>query len=173
MPSAFPFAVLVCVTVAAAFMVVTSRNIIHAAVFLGISFVGVAGLYLLLQAPFIAGAQVLIYVGAITVLILFALMLTGQRIMREPRGAIAWKLPCAALALVLFAILVKAIYIGAPWKEDLVSDIGTPGKGGYETITPLAISLLGTYLLPFEVASVLLLVALVGAIVLAKEERSL
>jgi NADH:ubiquinone oxidoreductase subunit 6 (subunit J) len=162
--SNLPFIILVVVTVTAAVMVVTHRNVVHAAVLLGLSFIGVAGMYLLLDAPFMAGAQVLIYVGAITVLILFALMMTAQRTMREPRNAVPYRLVSGTVSLVLFAMLVWVA-------RQPVWAVEEPAQPATEYLDQLSHSLFGTYLLPFEMASVLLLVALVGAIVLAKEER--
>lgn len=157
-----PFVILLFVTVTAATQVVTHRNIVHAAVYLGLTFLGVAGIYLLLNAPFLAGAQVLIYVGAITVLILFALMMTQQRLLRVSRSATAYNTMCLVVTGTLFAIL-WFVCTRTPW----------PVQEGPQAdyLDQLAQSLLGVYLLPFEIASVLLLVALVGAIVLAKEER--
>jgi NADH:ubiquinone oxidoreductase subunit 6 (subunit J) len=158
------FIILVLVTITTAVVVVTTRNIIHAAVFLGGSFVGVAGLYLLLDAPFVAGAQVLIYVGAITVLILFALMMTAQTVMRQARREVAWKVLAGIVCFVLFAGILFPTIRRAQWA------VGPDGER--DPLKYLAQGLLGTYLVPFEVASVLLLVALIGAIVLAKEERA-
>jgi NADH:ubiquinone oxidoreductase subunit 6 (subunit J) len=160
----FSFAVLVLLTIASAFVVVSSRNIVHAALALGFCFFGVAGFYLLLDAPFIAGAQVLIYVGAITVLILFAIMLTARTAVREPRGSVEWKLVSAAVALVFFAAVLLPTLRMARWpiSHEPMTD----------SLTYLTRGLLQDYLLPFEVASVLLLAALVGAVVLAKEERT-
>jgi NADH:ubiquinone oxidoreductase subunit 6 (subunit J) len=157
---------LVFMTVLSAFMVVTERNIVHAAVYLGLSFIGVAGIYFLLNTPFLAAAQILIYVGAITVLILFALMMTQQRIMREPRNPGPGRILAGVVSLAQFAALVWCAWQG-PWYPETVS-----GSQGADSLDLLAGALLGPYLLPFEVASVLLLGALVGAIVLAKEERS-
>lgn len=158
------FAILVLVTVTTAMVVVTTRNIIHAAVFLGASFTGVAGFYLLLDAPFIAGAQVLIYVGAITVLILFALMMTSQAGMRDARAERPWRLLAFVVSLALFGAVMLPTIRQARWA------VGT-GQAR-DSLAALGSGLLGTYLIAFEVASVLLLVALVGAIVLAKEERA-
>jgi NADH-quinone oxidoreductase subunit J len=168
------FVVLLFVTIIAAVVVVTTRNILHAAVFLALSFVGVAGVYLLLDAPFIAGAQVLIYAGAITVLILFALMLTAQTVMQERRDAWAGKLLAAVVAGVLFAAILLPNLTRAGWPVRGRVSGGTSAEwelGSYHSVAALSQGLLGTYLFAFEVASVLLLVALVGAIVLAKEER--
>jgi NADH:ubiquinone oxidoreductase subunit 6 (subunit J) len=159
----FSFAVLVILTIASAFVVVSTRNIVHAALALGFCFFGVAGFYLLLDAPFLAGAQVLIYVGAITVLILFAIMLTAQTVAREPRGRVETRLIAGAVALTLFAGVLLPTLRLTPWPVS-----GEPVRDSLEYLTR---GLLQTYLFPFEVASVLLLVALVGAIVLAKEER--
>jgi NADH:ubiquinone oxidoreductase subunit 6 (subunit J) len=161
----FAFVVLLFVTIISAVVVVTTRNIVHAAIFLAFSFVGVAGIYLLLDAPFIAGAQVLIYVGAITVLILFAIMLTAQTVMREPRRTLETKLVAGVVSVVLFAAILAPNLIRAGWA------VQPAAPGPYDTLRLLSQGLLGTYLFPFEVASVLLLAALVGAIVLAKEER--
>jgi len=158
------FAVLVLVTITTAMVVVTTRNIMHAAVFLGASFVGVAGIYLLLDAPFIAAAQVLIYVGAITVLILFALMMTAQSVLRESRGDRPWKILAGIVSFVLFALVLLPTIRRTEW--------AVGAEGTRDTLAYLGSGLLGTYLIAFEVASVLLLVALVGAIVLAKEERA-
>jgi NADH-quinone oxidoreductase subunit J len=179
----FAFVVLLFVTIISAVVVVTTRNIVHAAVFLAFSFIGVAGIYLLLDAPFIAGAQVLIYVGAITVLILFAIMLTAQTVMREPRRTLETKLVAGVVSVVLFAAVLAPNLVRAEWAVHPGEPTGgrsaasrPPGRlpaapGPYDSLRLLSQGLLGTYLFPFEVASVLLLVALVGAIVLAKEER--
>lgn len=157
------FAFLVLFTVAAGVVVVTSRNIVHAALALGFCLFGIAGFYLLLEAPFIAGAQVLIYVGAITVLILFAIMLTAQNVVREPRGALEQKLIAGAVALVFFAAVLVPTLGQVRWPVS--------AEPMQDSLELLSRGLLQTYLFPFEVASVLLLAALVGAIVLAKEER--
>ncbi len=162
----FPFILLVVIISISGFMVVTERNIVHAAVYLGLSFVGVAGMYLLLGSPFMAGAQILIYVGAITVLILFAIMMTAQRFMREPRNALPNRIFSSIVSIALFGLMFWTATRG-PWKQVSEAEQTPPG----EYLNQLSGALLGPYLLPFEIASVLLLAALVGAIVLAKEER--
>jgi NADH:ubiquinone oxidoreductase subunit 6 (subunit J) len=160
------FIVLLLITVISAVVVVTTRHIVHAAIFLAFSFLGVAGIYLLLEAPFIAASQVLIYAGAITVLILFALMLTAQTVMREPRHTRETKLAAAIVSLVLFFAVLAPNLTRTGWPVQPLPTGPPP-----DTLRPLARGLLNTYLFAFEVASVLLLVALVGAVVLAKEER--
>jgi NADH-quinone oxidoreductase subunit J len=140
-----------------------SRNIIYSAWSLLFAFMGVAGLYIFLGADFPAVAQVLIYVGGILVLILFAIMLTKQ-IGEDP------KLTNAHLALPLGAALGAAavatltyMAVMAPWKVVDVPKFD-PTSG------PLGVAFLTEYLLPFEIASVVLLAALVGSVVIARKE---
>lgn len=139
--------------------VVGTRNIVHAALFLLVSLLGIAGVYLLVFAEFLALVQVLIYGGAIVIVVLFALMLTR---LQEFRGAMEnpqW--PLAALAaIILFGVIAAAIIrTGAPQATERVG----PG------IQDIGQSLFTRWAIPFEVASVLLLVALIGAIVIARE----
>jgi NADH-quinone oxidoreductase subunit J len=140
-----------------------SRNIIYSAWSLLFAFMGVAGLYVFLGADFPAVAQVLIYVGGILVLILFAIMLTKQ-IGEDP------KLTNAHLALPVGAALA-AVTVGtlsymavmAPWKL-------TPAPSYQPVSAALGVAFLTDFLLPFEVASVVLLAALVGAVIIARKE---
>jgi NADH-quinone oxidoreductase subunit J len=149
------------VTLGAAVAVVTNKNILHSAFYLVLSFVGVAAIYVLLEAPFIAVVQVLVYIGAIAILIVFAIMLT-RRIMSkdlEQRNA-QWVL--AALgAIALFGVMGWIVY-SVNWP---VAEAAVP----IDTITILGQELLSTYVVPFEIASVLLLAALVGAILIGRE----
>jgi NAD(P)H-quinone oxidoreductase subunit 6 len=149
-------------TVWAAAVVVLGRNIVRAAVALIFSFCGVAGLYVLLEAPFLAAVQVLIYVGGITILLLFAIMLTSQissttvRAINEQVGLSA----VAALGLLLGLVYAAVRGIGV-----FAAPPSLP-----ETSPFLGRALLTTYLLPFEAVSILLLAAMVGAIILARKE---
>ncbi len=151
------------VTLGAALAVVTSKNLFHSALFLVLSFVGVAGLYVLLEAPFLAAVQVLVYVGAIAILIVFAIMLTRRLMARDlvQRNA-QWG--WSALASVLFFVALGLVLIRVNWP---VVEAAVPK----ETISILGQDLMNTYLVPFEVASVLLLVALVGSIIIARERE--
>jgi len=155
------FFILAAVTLGGAIAVVTARNILHSALFLALVFVSVAGLYVLLEAPFLAAVQILIYVGAIIVLILFALMLTRRITGERIRQTNAQAIPAALAALALLAVLGGLVATFA-WR---VSTESPPPN----TVPLLGESLMRTYMLPFEVAGVVLLVALVGAIILAKE----
>ena len=124
----------------------------------------VSGLYLLLNASFVAAAQVLVYVGAINVLILFAIMLVNKR---EDLKAIAGlgvrRAVSAAVCLGLFSLLVRVV-LTTPWS------LPGPPAIGEEATARIGEHLFTDYLLPFEVASVLLLMAMIGAIVLARRD---
>lgn len=159
------FIVLSAITLLGAWIVITNRNLYRAALGLVLSFFGVAGLYALLNVGFLAVVQVLIYVGAISILIIFAIMLTRgvmdrDVVQRNTQWAIS-----LLVALALFGVLgyTLAFRTTDQWS---VSGAGLPE----EPIAALGEALVVTYALPFEVASVLLLVALVGAIVIAREQ---
>jgi len=159
------------VTLVSAALVVTVPNILRAALFLAFAFLGVAALYVLANAEFLAAMQVLIYVGAITVLIMFAIVLTqqlmGARIRQTSRvRAMLAALPVAAL---MFAFLMKSFVKPFESAGGYVS--GQPAAAGPGTLQEIARLLLQPYVLPFELASFILLAALVGAIVIAKEDR--
>lgn len=156
------FWLLAAVAVGSALLVVTTRHLVHAALWLVVTLGAVAGVYLLLAAEFVAWVQVLIYVGAVVVLLLFALMLT-----RAPTGpqddlTVARWLPAALVSALVGALLVATVVAGF---HDVRIDldralVGTPEVTG-ETV-------FRRWVLPFEVLSVLLLAALVGAIVLSR-----
>jgi NADH:ubiquinone oxidoreductase subunit 6 (subunit J) len=160
---ALVFYLLAAVTLGSAVVVVTSSNIVHSAAALVPTFLGVTGLYILLSAEFVAGIQVLIYAGAITVLILFAIMLTeggtglGAR-QRNEQAAVG-----AAVAAAI-AILFIAVAGRTAW---------TPQSGTLPSYTPGAIgqSFLRQNVLVFEGTSIVLLVSLMGAIMIARREE--
>ena len=151
------------VTLGAAFAVVTSKNLFHSALFLVLSFVGVASLYILLEAPFLAAVQILVYVGAIAILIVFAVMLT-RRLMAKDLVQRNTQWGWSALGAVLLFVALGLILLRVNWP---VVEAAVPA----ETISILGQDLMGRYLVPFEVASVLLLVALVGSIIIARERE--
>jgi NADH:ubiquinone oxidoreductase subunit 6 (subunit J) len=156
------FYVLAALTVVSALGVVVVRNLIHAVIFLIVSFVGVAGLYITLSADFVAVTQILIYAGAVSVLILFAIVLTP----RAERGNAEsfLRLPALLLAL-LVAFTLGYVAIDTEW---VISD----REGFEETASVIGEALLDKYVLPFEIASVLLLMAMLGAILLVRPEGS-
>jgi NADH:ubiquinone oxidoreductase subunit 6 (subunit J) len=140
------------------------RNLFHAGLSLILALCAVASLFVLLGAEFLAGVQVLIYVGAIAVLILFAVMLTQRITSRRVKQYTRAILPAVPVVLALGAVSALVM-----WKVELPPLGAIPdGEGAIEA---LASALLSTYLLPFEVISLLLLGALIGAIVLARKEE--
>lgn len=156
------FLVLAVAAVGSAVGVVTNRNIFYSALLLIGCLFTVAGFYVLLEAPFLAAVQVLIYVGAIAVLIIFAVMLTENLMHKQRAWNEQWWV-AVLVALVLGAVLLYVV-VGAQWQ---LSDAAIPG----DAIAALGQSLMSTYVLPFEVASVLLLMALIGAIIIAREQK--
>ncbi|HEX2030583.1 MAG TPA: NADH-quinone oxidoreductase subunit J [Actinomycetota bacterium] len=150
------------VALGAALRLVTSRNVVHAALFLVAALSAVAAIYLLLAAEFVAWVQVLIYVGAIVVLLLFGLMLTRAPIGREAldnqqRGV---------AAIVALGVAAGLGYLG--W--DAFAG-GRPIELERSSTAAIGEQLFSTFVLPFEVVSFLLLAALIGAIVLARREE--
>lgn len=158
------FIILSLITLGAALQVVTNRNLFHSALFMVMAFVGVAGLYFLMEAPFLGAVQILIYVGAITMLVLFAVMLTRRLIShRQVQRNNQWWM----VALVSGLFFVSLVFIIARQVQWPLSG-AAPAK---DSIALLGQEIMSTYALPFEVASVLLLVALVGAIIIAREKE--
>lgn len=151
------------IIVASAVRVVTTGNLVHAALYLVGTLMGAAALYLLLLAEFVAWVQVLVYVGAIVVLMLFGLMLT-----RAPIGKGQFdndQRPVAAVVALAIFVTSSVIMVDAfEGKEINLSTAADPSTKN------LGEALFSTYVLPFEVVSVLLLAALVGAVVLARKD---
>jgi NAD(P)H-quinone oxidoreductase subunit 6 len=158
------FALLALMMIGSALGVVLLDNIVYSAFLLGGVFISISGLYLLLNADFVSAAQILIYVGAVNVLILFAIMLVNKREEFSPvPGRWIRKGGAAVVSLGLFALLGTMV-IQTPWV------IPTNLPATTSTLIVLGEHFFSDYLLPFELASVLLLMALVGAVVLARRE---
>jgi NADH:ubiquinone oxidoreductase subunit 6 (subunit J) len=145
--------------VGAGIAVVTLRNIIHSAVAMMICFGSLAGMYALLGAPIVAAAQVLIYLGAISVLILFAIMLTQAGDANLP-APFHRQLPIAAVVGLAMAGLVVWAVIQTDWT--------LAGEVVGASVDAIALALFTDYALPFEIISLLILVAIIGAIFLAR-----
>jgi NADH-quinone oxidoreductase subunit J len=164
------FGVIAVFILVAAAMVVSVRNVIHAALWLIACFFGVGALYMLLEAEFLAVVQVLIYVGAVSVLILFAIMLTRQITGEGVRQLTnRWPVVLAITAL-LFATVLAPTLINQQWNVPPAPPLGTPEPiaGPAE----LGRGFVNEFLIQFQVVGVLLTVALIGAIVIAYEERT-
>jgi len=157
----FAFLILGGLAIIGALGTVLVRNIVHSALFLVLSLVAVASIYILLNADFLFAVQILVYVGAVATLILFGVMLTqGQRTAQPQNNDQV--LPAAVLALLLFAAVLVPVIFNTAWP--IVASVAPEA-----TTAVLGQELMRTYALPFEVAGALLLVALVGAIIVARE----
>lgn len=156
------------VMLVSALMVVSLKNIFHSALFLVLCLFSVAGFYIMLDAEFLAAAQVLIYVGAVAILIIFAIMLTSNLTSKKIRQVNENALVSLLVCLLFFmgsVALIKMTYDSA-WRTI------TPPTLPADNVMALGQLLMTEYMLPFEVVSVLMLAALIGAIVLARKERS-
>jgi NADH-quinone oxidoreductase subunit J len=157
------FLLLAGLTVVSALLVVTTRNLVHAALWLVLALAGVAGCFLVLAAEFLAWVQVLIYVGAVVVLLLFALMLTRAPTGLQPDLNARRVLPAALIAAVVTGLLGATVVTGF---SDVRIDLDNAVVGSAEATGTAVFT---QWVLSFEVLSVLLLAALVGAIVLSRE----
>jgi NADH-quinone oxidoreductase subunit J len=156
------FYLIAAITLGSAMMVAFSRNIIYSAFSLLGTFAGVAGLYIFLGADFVAAVQLLIYVGGILVLILFAVMLTHRITDVTITNRAAGRIPALIIVGILIFLLVQAIG-DTPWaKAKNIVHAPTTAKIGD--------LFLDSYLLPFELASLVLLAALIGAVVISRKE---
>ena len=166
----YAFYVIAAVVLASAVLMVTSRNLVHSIVYMVISFVAVGGLFILLQAEFIAAVQILVYAGGIVVLFLFVVMLVNVTETYQVEFLHRQWLPATVLSMILAAQIGFLAWGNA---AALTADPAASASvlravdgGNTETVAML---LYTDYLLPFEVASVLLLVAMIGAIYLSKK----
>jgi NADH-quinone oxidoreductase subunit J len=158
------FYILAIIAIVASLGVVTVPNIVHAALFLILSLLMVAGFYILLSNEFLALVQVLIYAGTVGVLLLFGLMLTRGRDQNLPSVAMGAQWPAGLLAsVVLMAVLLTAV-LDVEWPRDI-------GEVTLIDINTLGGALFRDWLLPFELVSVVLTVALIGAVVIAHQEE--
>ena len=144
--------------------VVLARNVIHSALFLILALMAVAGVFILLSAEFLAIVQVLIYGGAVTILILFAMMLTRVRDM--PQALDGPQRPFAALAAATFLGITVLAAVGTDWEA-----LGATDEIHLGPFQELSDSLFRNWAAPFEIASLVLMVALIGAIILARGEE--
>jgi NADH-quinone oxidoreductase subunit J len=155
------FWVLAALTLGAAGGVMAARNLLHAILSLIVTFLGIAGFFVLLSADFLAMAQIVIYVGAISVLVLFAVFLTPRA--GRDNGETKMAAPAAMLAVVLAALFLFVIY-DSNWGR--AGETPEPGLSA----ASLGEALLTTWTLPFILASVLLTAALIGAIMLVRSQ---
>jgi NADH-quinone oxidoreductase subunit J len=168
-PALIAFLILAVVAVGAALGMLLSRNAVHSALFLVLNFGVVSLFFLLLHAPFIAMVQVTVYAGAIMVLFLFVIMLLGAEVLRQQPSVLRWQ-PVLALVLALLFVAVLGylllfagqVSLAPAASADLPASFGDPAEIG--------LLLYRSYLLPFELTSFLLLVAMIGAVVLTRHQ---
>ena len=163
------FLMLALVAIGTAMGMLLSRNAVYSALFLVLNFITVAVFYLLLGAPFIAMSQITVYAGAIMVLFLFVIMLLGAEKLPEAQ-VLPWQRPLAITLAVLLVLEAGYLLIS---RATVTTNVPVPGAAAntMDNLRLLGLSLFNEYLLPFEVTSILLLVAMVGAIVLIRKEK--
>jgi NADH-quinone oxidoreductase subunit J len=159
------FAVYVVIIAGGAILAVGAKNLVRALVGLVLTLFGVAGMYLLMSAPVVAFMQILIYVGAVSVLIFIAIMLVRT----GPEGDEAGPRPPRQLLYALFGLAAPALILGGTMIKRPVKSTFTPAQ---VSVSQLGQGLLGSYTLAFELISVVLLVAMAGAVLVAFERRS-
>ncbi len=147
-------------------LVVFARNIVHSVLFLAITFISMAGLFLLLDADFIAAIQVLVYAGAVCIMVVFGIMLIQRPDMKDTNLFNTQLIAGTGVVALVFALC--AILAGRTAWTDLVATQAVPEN----TIQVIGALLMSKYVIPFEVVAILLLVALIGAIVIARDESS-
>ena len=161
---AIAFYVFGIITVGAALVMVFSRNIVRSAFALMFSLLGIAVLYVLLYADFVAATQLLVYIGGILILILFGVMLTTQGYTAKSEKVSYNLLPASIFTGVVAALLIW-VYLLTDWNIAVAEDPDS-------TVSDLGVMLVNEYILPFQVAAVLLLVAIVGAVYLASRGKN-
>ena len=157
------FVLFATITLGSAGVVVLARSLIYSAFALLFTFFSVAGLYVILGADFLAASQLLIYVGGILVLLLFGVMLTHKIYELDLRSEVTQFLPGAIIWVGIVAMLLATI-MRTRWK------VG-PGRAPLPTTTDIGLQFMGAWLLPFEAASILLLVALIGAAMIVRRRK--
>ena len=160
------FCVLAAITLATAFLTIFSRNPIHSAIYLVICFFSIAGHYLLLNSQFLAIVHVIVYSGAIMILFLFTIMLMNLNEEREVHRPRITRLG-AIVSFCLICLVLIAIFVNS---KPIVGEYVTTGED-YQSIKVLGKILLNEYMVPFEFASILLLVAMIGTVLLSKKEK--
>jgi NADH-quinone oxidoreductase subunit J len=159
-----PFAVIATITIASAIAAMTLRNLVHCALSLVGAFAGLAALYLQLDAQFVGFAQILVYVGAVAILIVFAILLTGgSEPPKQPIFSASWSVG-GGVALAVFGVLVWTI------RSSHSITHGLPGVT-QPSVRQIGDQLMTKYILPLEVVGLLLTAALIGAVIIAMKEE--
>lgn len=160
------FYILSAITLATAFLTVLSKNPIHSAIYLVLCFFSIAGHYLMFNAQFLAIVHIIVYSGAIMILMLFTIMLMNLNKEDERNKSVLTRI-AAAVSFCLVAFVLLATFIKA---QPVITDYQVSGED-YQSIKVLGQILINDYMVPFEFASVLLLVSMIGAVLLSKKEH--
>ncbi len=161
------FYILSALTLGSAFMTVLSKNPIHSAIWLVVSFFSIAGHYALFNSQFLAMVHIIVYSGAIMILMLFTIMLMNLNISKEISKPFFTKLIAVVCFCLIGLVLVSALIQNAPAVESYVAT----GKD-YQSIEVLGKILLNEFVVPFEMAAVLLLMAMIGAVLISKKDKT-
>ncbi|WP_318641477.1 NADH-quinone oxidoreductase subunit J family protein [Flavobacterium ardleyense] len=161
------FYILSAVTLGTALLTIISKNPIHSAIYLVISFFSIAGHYLMFNAQFLAVVHIIVYSGAIMILFLFTIMLMNLNKEDEPHKSSLSKI-AAVISFCLLCFVMLAVFMKA---QPVITEYDISGQD-YQSIKVLGQVLLNEYMLPFEFASVLLLVSMIGAVLLSKKEKA-
>ena len=161
------FCVLAAITLSTAFLTVFSRNPIHSAIYLVICFFSIAGHYLLLNSQFLAIVHIIVYSGAIMILFLFTIMLMNLNKENEVHKPRVTRL-AAVILFCLTCLVLLAIFVNS---KPIVGEYDATGED-FQSIKKLGNVLLNEYMVPFEYASILLLVAMIGTVLLSKRENT-
>ncbi|NDW19226.1 NADH-quinone oxidoreductase subunit J [Dysgonomonas sp. 216] len=160
------FYILAAITLGTGLLTVLSKNPVHSAVYMIICFFSISGHFLMLNALFLAVVNIVVYAGAIIVLLLFTLMLMNLSEQHEPKKKIISRIAAAVSAclmgVVLFAALLKSVPVIETYKS-----VGTD----FQSVAVIGQVLLDEYFLPFEFASILLITAMIGAVLISKREK--
>lgn len=162
--SLIAFILLSGIVLGSALLVVTLKNLVHSVLWLIVTFIGAAGIFLMLDADFVAAVQVLVYAGAVCIMVVFGVMLVQRNEMGNS-NPVNFRFRIAAPVVGALFIIIGLLTARSQW---VTSGTQVPAK----TVQALAPILLADFVIPFEVAAILLTVALTGALVLVKEVRA-
>jgi NADH-quinone oxidoreductase subunit J len=161
------FLALSVISIITALLMVVTRNPVHSVLYLILTFFVIAALYILLNAQFLAVVHLIVYAGAIMVLFLFVLMLLNLSKDTEPQKSVAWRWSAAVTAGMLLVVLIGALRSGIQMAE------GNPANGQVGLVENLGKVLFTDYVVPFEIAGILFLAAMVGAVLVGKRDLNI
>ena len=160
----WPFAIIAVLTLASAIAALSLRNLVHCVLMLMVTFAGLAAFYLQLDAQFVGFAQILIYIGAVAILLVFAILLTrGNEPPHKPGVSLNW-VAGVGIAATVFGLLCGIILTS----RALTREIGPPPEA---TVRQIGVQIMGKFILPLEVVGLLLTAALIGAVLIAMREK--